>query len=240
VTASSVGSKFLSANEMGIDFENVAVEELIEVFVKSGVKRGGKFSQWIEWRFKHLNEFHIEGHLQKLGKYGLCREAIGLSMFLIQLAPAMDHFFKDMFGNKKRRICDAHSLATAAAVLEGMSKLMPDMPDMISGIPNLSTTAKAVSHYSTMLVWGEAIYGLLDAKSLVQVMKYSLAGLVKRSSSKFCDREVSALAGAALGDFDYDETAHRVWRIRSYERLEKSFSIGPKLLQALNNALRRE
>lgn len=31
------------------------------------------------------------------------------------------------------------------------------------------------------------------------------------------DREVSALAGAALGNFDYDETAHRVWRIRSYQ-----------------------
>jgi hypothetical protein len=56
----------------------------------------------------------------------------------------------------------------------------------------------------------------------------------------FHDREVSALVGAALGNFDYDETAHRVWRIRSYERLEASFSIGPKLLQAMNDVLRRE
>jgi hypothetical protein len=39
------------------------------------------------------------------------------------------HRLMKLFGNKKARIRNAASLATAAAVLEGVSKLIPDMPD---------------------------------------------------------------------------------------------------------------
>ena len=232
--------KFPSAKDLGIDFRDVSAEELSEAFTKSGIRRGGKFSQWIEWRFTHLKDFHIESHLQRLSTYGLCRETLGASMFLIQMAPSLDHMFKELFGNKKTRIRNAASLATAAGILEGISNLIPEMPDTMAGLPSPSMTAKAVQNYSTMLVWGEFIYGFIGARSLVEVTKYSLAGVVKRTSGKFHDREVSALAGAALGDFDYDETTHRVWRIRSYDRLEQSFSIGPNLLQAMNDVLRRE
>lgn len=38
------------------------------------------------------------------------------------------------------------------------------------------------------------------------------------------DVEVSALIGSALGREGYDETAHRMWRSRNYERLEKGNS----------------
>jgi hypothetical protein len=240
VVRKNANRKFPSAKELGIDFEDLSVAELTKAFGKSGAKRGGKYSQRIEWRFNHMHEFHIESHLQKLCTYGLFRETRGTSMFLIQMAPSLDHLFKEFFGNKEVRIRNAASLATAAVVLEGMSKLVPEMPDTISGLPSPSVTVKAVKYYSTMLVWGEAIYAFVGAKSVVEVAKYSLAGLVKRVSGKFHDREVSALVGAALGDFDYDETAHRVWRIRSYGRLEQSFSIGPKILQAMNDVLRRE
>jgi hypothetical protein len=169
VSRRGANRKFPSAKELGIDFTDLSVEELTEAFVKSGAKRGGKFSQWIEWRFKHLHEFHIDSHLQKLGECGLCRETLGTSMFLIQLAPSLDHIFKEFFGSKKTRIGNAASLATAAAVLEGMSKLIPDIPDTVAGLVSPSVTAKAVKHYSMMLVWGEAIYSFVGAKSLVEV-----------------------------------------------------------------------
>jgi hypothetical protein len=164
VSDNPANKEFPSAKELGINFEELPVEELIEAFAQSGMKKGGKFFQWIEWRFKHLHEFHIESDIQKLGQYGLCRETLGVSMFLIQLAPAMDHFFKDMFGNKKTRLRNAHSLATAAAVLEGMNNLIPDMPDTMSGLPSPSSTGKAVKHYATMLVWAEAIYAFIGAR----------------------------------------------------------------------------
>lgn|GEM_PF-6251099 len=228
---------FPTAEELGINFNDVSVAELADALAKSGVKKGGRFSKWIESRFRQLKEFHIETHLKRLGESGLCRETLGISMFLIQLAPAFDHVFKDMLGDKQVRIRNAKSLTAAAAVLESMSKLMPEMSDMVLGLPNPASTAKAVRHYSMMLVWGEAIYTFIGAKSVAEVMKFSLAGLVKGKTGKFHDREVSALVGAALYNFDYDETAHRVWRIRSFERLEKSFSLGPKLLCALNDVL---
>jgi hypothetical protein len=69
--------------------------------------------------------------------------------------------------------------------------------------------------------------------------KYSLASVVKRVSGKFHDCEVSAMPGAALGNFEYDETAHRVWRIRNYDRLERCLPLAPMALQALNNVMVR-
>jgi len=121
-----------------------------------------------------------------------------------------------------------------------MNKLVPGMPDGLSKIPSLEATTNGVKHYALMLTWGEPIYDFIGANSIVELAKYALAGLVKSKTGKFHDREVSELTGAALQKSDYDETAHRVWRIRTYARLDKSFPIASRLLHAFDDALSKQ
>jgi hypothetical protein len=223
--------------EMRSRLNEISVVELTDALVSTGLRKGGTFSKWTEFRLGLLKDFHITADIQRLVEWGINKETLNVSLFFINLAPMLDYFFKEMFGDKRTRLRNARSLATAAAVLENMSKLVPGMPDTFGKIPSLDITANGVKHYASMLVWGETAYEFIGANSLVEVTKYALAGLVKNKTGKFHDREVSALTGAALQKFDYDETAHRVWRIRNYGRLEKSFPIAPRFLHAFDNAL---
>lgn len=233
--------KSFDVEEIRTSLREISVERLTELLVSSPFRKGGKFTQWIDWQLSHLHEFHIEADIQRLIELGINKETLGLAMFLISMAPALDHFLKDMFGDKRTRRKNARSLGTAASILEAMNKILPDSPDMMAlGIPGIGATAKGIRSYSSMLVWGEAIYGFVGANSLLEVVKYALAGLVKNRTGKFHDREVSALTGAALQEYAYDETRHRVWRIRTHRRLEESFPLAPKLLHAFDNELSRK
>ena len=224
--------------EIRANLAKISVVELSEILARSGIRRHPKLTQWTEHRFGLLGEYHIEQDVDRLNALGVKKETLALAMMLINMSPSFDYFFKEMFGDKRVRLRQARSLETAASVLESMAKLIPDMPEMLPDkIPNLSSAAKAVRSYSAMLTWGEVIYAFMGASSIVEVAKYALAGLVRRTTGKFHDREVSALTGAALQRFEYDETAHRVWRIRAYQRLEKSFPVAPLFFQALNDVL---
>jgi hypothetical protein len=229
--------KFPSAAELGVNFDKISVAELCEALAKSGVRKGPEFSDWADLRLRLVDEFGISGDVEKLIKLGITRETLAVAIFVINLAPAMDHFFKEMLGSKRARMRDVKSLTKAAEILRRIGSVLPEMPEMILGIPGVPLTAKAVDHHATMLIWGEVIYSFLGANSVLEVAKYALAGFVKRAIGRFHDREVSALTGAALQKSDYDETAHRVWRIRAYPRLEKSVPIAPRLLQAFNSVL---
>jgi hypothetical protein len=215
----------------------VSVFELSQAMVASGVRKHDKFSKWMESKIALLEEFNITPDLQRLVNLGINRETLGIALILIHMAPNLDHFFKKIFGDKRTRQRSARSLVTAAGILDSMNKLVPGGPDSIGKIPSIETTMVGVKHYALMLTWGEPIYEFIGAHSIVELAKYALAGLVKSKTGKFHDREVSALTGAALQKLHYDETAHRVWRIRTYKRLDKSFPIAPKLLHAFDDAL---
>ena len=89
-----------------------------------------------------------------------------------------------------------------------------------------------------MLNGGELLFEVLEANSLTEIAKFALAATVNSATGRFYDREVSALTGAALQKSDYDETAHRVWRIRNFDRLAKTparFAV--VLLETLNDVV---
>jgi hypothetical protein len=76
----------------------------------------------------------------------------------------------------------------------------------------------------------EALSAETQAHSAESLPKYLLSAYVKQATGDFHDREVSALIGSALGTGIYDETAHRMWRSRNYEQLDKTSSALANLL----------
>src|SRR5438105_15944536 len=77
------------------------VAELTEALASTGLRKGGKFSKWTEFRLGLLKDFHIDADIQRLVDWGINKETLNLSLFFINLAPALDYFFKEMFGDKR-------------------------------------------------------------------------------------------------------------------------------------------
>jgi hypothetical protein len=227
------------AEEMGIG-QDIPLEKLEEVFSRLEFTKDGSLAEWTTWRFQRLADFRLGPGLKKLASAGIRRETIAFGMYFVTISPGLDVCLKDLLGERRTRMRDAMALERAAGILRRMSDALPNLPEMLKALPSFALTARALETYSLMLVWGVAISAITGAGSCQEMAKYSLAGVVKRVTGKFHDREVSAMTGAALRDFEYDETAHRVWRIRNYDRLERSFPLVPMCLQALNNVLMRQ
>jgi hypothetical protein len=220
--------------------QDIPLEKLEEVFSRIEFTKDVSLTEWAAWRFQRLADFRLGAGLKKLTSAGIRRETIAFGMYFVTLSPRLDFCLKDLFGDRRTRMRDAMALERAACILRRMSDALPNLPEMMKGVPSFALTARALEMYSVMLVWGEAASTITGVGSCQEMAKYSLASVVKRVSGKFHDREVSAMTGAALGDFEYDETAHRVWRIRTYDRLERSFPLVPMALQALNNVMMRQ
>ena len=232
--------RFLSAEEMGVRLQDISLEKLEEVFSGLELTKDGSLTEWAAWRFQRLGDFRLGAGLKKLTSAGICRETIAFGMYFVTISPRLDLCLKDLFGGRRTRMRDALALERAAGILRRMSDALPNLPEMLKNMPSFALTARALEMYSVMLELGEVACAITGMGSCQEMAKYSLASLVKRVSGKFHDREVSAMTGAALGDFEYDETAHRVWRIRNYDRLERSFPVVAMALQAMNNVMGRQ
>lgn len=221
--------------------QDIPLEKLEEAFSGLEFTKDGSLTEWAAWRLQRLAEFRLGPGIKKLASAGIRRETIAFGMYFVTVSAPLDLLLKDLFGGRRTRMRDALALERAAGILRRMSDALPNLPEMMKNLPSFALTARALEAYCVMLVWGgEAVCTITGVGSCQEMAKYSLASVVKRVSGKFHDREVSAMTGAALGNFEYDETAHRVWRIRTYDRLARSFPLAPMALQALNNVLVRQ
>ena len=89
--------------------------------------------------------------------------------------------------------------------------------------PPPTTVIRALRLYSRILRLFDILPEETQAHSPEAFSKYLISAYVKRATGDFHDVEVSALIGSALGTM-YDETAHRMWRSRNYEQIEKTSS----------------
>lgn len=89
---------------------------------------------------------------------------------------------------------------------------------------NPATTIRVLKAYVQGLRASQAIFVDIGAHSSESLPKYLLSAYVKQATGQFHDPEVSALIGSALSIRSYDETAHRMWRSRNYQQLDKKNS----------------
>jgi hypothetical protein len=95
--------------------------------------------------------------------------------------------------------------------------------------PHPATTIQALRQYVSFLRKFSSLAEETRISSTDMLWKYVFSAYVKRATGGFYDAQVSALVGAVLNDV-YDETAHRMWRSRNYERMDADFSFLAKLL----------
>jgi hypothetical protein len=180
--------------------------------------------------------------LDKLEKYGVQPEALFLVLMAFVFLPSFDEASKKMFGDLKERERKAKALKKAAAIMhevageEGVNDEFDRTLERI-GVPSPRRIAHSLEQYSQFLFLRERLLELLNANSGLEIAKYTAASAIHRITGKYRDREVSAVVGVFQRDPAYDETAHRVWRIRTLPRLDPTAAVFPIIVHALNTAL---
>jgi len=211
---------------------------LISIFREAGLGRHPKLVEFLEKPLKQLRDFQIEGDIKVLQQSGLTREIVALAVMGIQIAFAFDNL-QGTFGQKRARQREQRVLLGPIAFLTKLgsewgeaAKAMPS-----EMFPGPVVVANGLQQYAEMLNWRERIKGFAGVDALLDLAKYAFAGLARRVTGTYHDREISALIGAALPSTDYHMEAHRSWRKRAYDRLDKTVPFAAVAFEAVNAVL---
>jgi hypothetical protein len=217
----------------------------VEQFRQAGLTAGGKLSAMSAVLYVALSERGAAADIARLQRSGFRHESILIASILMRFAPALDLGLKTMFGDAKQKKRKLKILREAAEIMGEADVQLAGLElgsehDALKrfGFALPSTTAKALRFYAQMMTVREQALEALGANSGREIAMYTLAEAVHRSTGKFHDREVSGIIGAIENNPEYDETAHRVWRIRTCKRLNRTNVIFlPVLLHAANTVM---
>ena len=134
----------------------------------------------------------------------------------------------------------------ADAVVAGFRNLVP--PDLLTrtrnelisptdlkdtwpkdAAPHPGETIRVLRLYASLLRKLGSLGKKTGINSTDTLWKYVFSAYVHRATQGFHDVQVSRVIEAVLNE-GYDETAHRMWRSRNYERIDADLSFLPKLL----------
>jgi hypothetical protein len=222
----------LSPSDVGQALNTFSVDEVVN-FLRHCPNLRDQVTYWSEQHFESLKRPDIVQDVLRLESLGVRREPIAIAMKVIKFSPFIDSYF-DQLGDKRERQRRAKRLLAPLPELSDLAKTFGDIPPLASQeMPNPAKIISELKLLSSMLSWGDFLYDSLGANHLMEVSKFGLASLVHEITGMFLDGAVANLIGAAL-DRRFDKTAHRVWRINNYERLQQNMPIMTRVLIALN------
>lgn len=221
---------------------NTIPVELVDAFLRRVPELHDGLISWGDDYFNSLKRPDIEAEVRRLEALGVRRETTALGMRFVGCSPVFDNTFAQL-GDKRERERQARRLRGPIAELELLSNFFGELRGFgYEDIPNPRKIVAELRLLSSLFSWGEFVYDSLGANHLLEVSKFGLASLVRETTGNFLDREVGKLVNAALKrhDYDYDETAYRVWRNTNYVRLTNSMPIVTRVFIALNSLHRSE
>lgn len=165
---------------------------------------------------------------------------------LIRASPRLEAIWTILVGPAENRQKLRRTMENAATTLEevfGAVIAVEEEKDRAkyAGIGRIppSRMVSELRLYARVISLGESLAARTEAHSLAEVSKYVLCGYIERQSGRPHDRNVSGLIGETANSPDYNEVAHRMWRNRNYERLEKHFSRITDFLVAMSAVIGR-
>ncbi len=169
--------------------------------------------------------------------FGLARRRLQIIASFTKTASLLEELHKSfgaiIFENQKNSIHNASGLLGDLAAVDPLSIgiVAPiSLPELFKASPvNPATTIRVLRAYAEILRGSLTIAG--GAKSPDALAKYLISAYVKNTTGEFHDSEVSALIGSVRDDDGYDATAHKMWRSRNYQSLDKrNFSLVEALI----------
>jgi hypothetical protein len=194
-----------------------------------------------------------EEEKRKLGSPGAREEYIELCeagcfqpvlagiVMLLRYAPRLEAFWTQMVGRPDNREKASLSLESATQTLENLfsgvieSENEGKIPELerIGRLP-VSRVINELRFYIRLVNSASSISSETEIRSPTELAKYLVSSYVRRMTGRFHDRSVSGLVGEVSGPCEYNEVAHRMWRTRNYDRIDKHFSWMTRFLVAMS------
>lgn len=233
-------------------------DNYLSIRAKQGIDMADEFHQWAIAKRDSLKKFGADRSFDELCRSGC--QSLPLAMILASIRPlvSLEMKWREVLGSPRQQGQRIRALEKAAVALEDLQASFADAvladyrrlvpPDMLESVrkelinpsdletiwpkttaPHPATTIHTLRQYVSFLGKFGSIAEETRISSPDMLWKYTLSAYVKRATGGFYDAQVSALIGAVLNEV-YDETAHRMWRSRNYERMDADFSFLAKLL----------
>jgi hypothetical protein len=221
------------------------------IYARRGVDVAKVFAGWAEQKRQSLQEYSATDSFDDLCKYGCAKLPLAIALGIIRPLDSFGPKWQRIMGGIRQREQKIRALEKAANVLEDLlgsaadeiiadfdksmdtenlnalrNELVSPGENVLKTPPNNYVPHPAVT-ISTLRMYASILQNTSDSPD--GFARYLISAYVYRTTGDFHDAEVSSLIGAARDD-PYDPTAHRMWRNRNYEQLDKSLSFLADLL----------
>jgi hypothetical protein len=162
-------------------------------------------------------------------------------VMLLRNAALLEAFWTAMVGHPDNREKTTRTLESAAQTLESLFSVVIGTEkegkntelERIGRLP-VSRLVNELRLYTRLIKFASSISAETETRSPAELAKYLASSYVRSITGRFHDRSVSGLVSEACGSPEYDEVAHRMWRTRNYERIDKHFSWMTRFLVAMS------
>ena len=162
-------------------------------------------------------------------------------VMLLRDAPRLEHFWTELVGRPDNREKTTRTLESSAQTLENLFRglIVSEIEgksvelERIGRLP-ISRVVNELRFYTRLVKFAGTISAETEIRSPSELAKYLASSYVMSMTGRFHDRSVSGLVGEVSGAPEYNEVAHRMWRTRNYERIDKHFSWMTRFLVAMS------
>lgn len=211
-----------------------------------GINIDQLFSEWAAVEAQKLASPGAREDFEELCKDGCNPQVLAAIVALRRHSPRLEAIWAMIVSPPENRQKATQALENAAATLEQVFGAFLAMEDekarakfaKIGRIP-VSRMVSELRLYGRFINLAQLLAVDTQAHSLGEVSKYILSSYAKQTTRRFHDQNVSGLIGEIANSPEYNEVAHRMWRNRNYERLEKHFSWITGFLVAMSVVIAR-
>jgi hypothetical protein len=160
---------------------------------------------------------------------------------LLRYSPQLEGFWTETVGHPDNREKATRALENVAQTLENLFTSVIASENegknvefaKIGRLP-ISRVVSELRLYIQFINFANSLSVDTETRSPLELSKYFLSSYVRVMTGRFHDRSVSGLVGEASASPEYNEVAHRMWRTRNYERIDKHFSWITRFLVAMS------
>lgn len=209
-----------------------------EVHSAKGVDIARLYAAWTTELAKGLTSPGAREEFAELCETGCFPQGLAALILILRRAPLLETFWTEMVGNPSNRAKATRALEDAAQTFEslyaGARGPGTDADSELSKIGRIPITriVSELRFHIKFINFAQLLAADTETHSPAELAKYLISGYVRRMTGDFHDRCVSGLIGEAISSDLYTEEAHRMWRNRHYERLDKHYSWMVKLMVA--------
>lgn len=223
------------------------------ISAKRGLNVSERSARCAERRRRSLQKYVGRASFDKLRRAGCSALPLAITIAIMKPSRSFENKWQTITGSTRQRKQKIQAIEKAANVLEDLlgslvdvmiedrrgtidivsrkklrNELISPNDDVLDTVkqPFMSDPAiivRALRTYASILQMFESPRNSATLASSDMFAKYLFSAYVYRATGRFHDEEVSTLIGEVLG-IPYEVTAHRMWRMRNYKRIDKNLS----------------